>query len=242
MDTVGDIASSHSANPGPRTVQSFVRREGRLTRGQSRALQDLWPDYGIEPGDNVLNPAAVFGREAPVTLEIGFGNGESLAQLAATHSERNFLGVEVHRPGLGRLLRRIEALGLANVRLVCGDAVELLEQNLPPASLNAVLLWYPDPWPKKRHHKRRIVQPRFVRQIHRALRDGGIFHMATDWQDYARHMMAVMEEVPGFANRAGPRRFSSRPGDRPVTKFECRGNRLGHVTRDLVYTRDGTGT
>ncbi|MEA3410446.1 MAG: tRNA (guanosine(46)-N7)-methyltransferase TrmB [Pseudomonadota bacterium] len=236
-DFPGGAAHRDDGAPGPRTVQSFVRREGRLTPGQKRALQRLWPVYGTDCGDTPLDLEAVFGREAPLTLEIGFGNGESMAALAEAHPERNFLGAEVHRPGLGRLLRRIEELHLTNVRLYSGDAVELLERNLPAATLDAVLLFFPDPWPKNRHRKRRIVQPRFVRLVHRALRDAGVFHMATDWEEYAIHMMAIMEAADGYRNRAGPGRFSPRPGDRPFTRFERRGARLGHTVRDLVYTR-----
>lgn len=195
----------------------------------------MWPVYGIDPGNSVLDPESLFPRRAPVTLEIGFGNGESLATLAAGAPRENFIGVEIHRPGVGRLLRRIDELGLTNLRLLCTDAALLLRQNLRPASLRAVLLYFPDPWPKKRHHKRRLVQPEFARLVRRVLREGGEFRMATDWEDYARHMMAVMERAEGFENWAGRGRYAPRGVGRPETKFERRGERLGHLTRDLVY-------
>lgn len=213
-----------------------MRRDGRITHSQQRALDELLPRYGI-PLDGVLDLDRVFGRPAPRTLEIGFGNGASLAQMASLAPERDFLGIEVHRPGVGHLLLEIERYALANVRVICADAVEILERHVAPASLDRVLLFFPDPWPKTRHHKRRILQPVFVALIHDRLKPGGVFHMATDWQQYAEQMLAVMEAAPGFRNSAGPGQYAAKPDYRPETKFERRGLRLGHGVWDLVFAR-----
>jgi tRNA (guanine-N7-)-methyltransferase len=219
-----------------RCIRSFVRREGRLTPGQQKALETLWPDYGLTV-EGEIKPAELFGRSAPVTLEIGFGNGASLVEMAANEPDSDFIGIEVHRPGVGRLLRKLEACGLGNVRVFCHDAVEILERNIPDAGLHRVLLFFPDPWPKKKHHKRRIVQPAFVALVARKLKTGGHFHMATDWQPYAEHMLEVMEASQVFINNRGKGQYSDRPDYRPVTKFEKRGQRLGHAVWDLVYRR-----
>jgi tRNA (guanine-N7-)-methyltransferase len=216
-----------------------VLREGRLTAGQARAFSGLWPRFGIErqPGQ-VLDLPALFGNGRPVVLEIGFGNGESLAAMAAAAPDTNFLGVEVHRPGVGHLLLTIERLGLTNLRLLREDAQALLVDGLAPASLAGVNLFFPDPWPKKRHHKRRIVQPAFAERLARVITPGGLFHAATDWEPYAEHMLAVLDAADTwFENTAGRGRFAPGPGDRPPTKFERRGERLGHQVRDLVVRR-----
>lgn len=222
----------------PRHVRSFVRREGRITRSQQRALDELLPRYGVTL-DGVLDLDTLFGRRAPRTLEIGFGNGASLAKMAALAPEQDFLGVEVHRPGVGHLLLEIERYGLSNLRVVCADAVELLERHFAPASLDRILLFFPDPWPKTRHHKRRILQPAFVESVRERLNPRGVFHMATDWQPYAEQMLEVMEAAPGFRNTAGAGNYATKPDYRPETKFERRGLRLGHGVWDLVYARDG---
>ena len=219
-----------------RRIRSFVRREGRLTTGQRRALEHLWPLYGIE-GEDRLDLDGVFGHQAPRTLEIGFGNGASLAQMAEDAPELDFLGIEVHRPGIGHLLQEVEARGLRNVRVMNRDAVEVLERQIPAASLDRVLLFFPDPWHKKKHHKRRILQPRFIDLLARALRPGGRFHMATDWQDYAEHMLAEMDQAGDFRNVAGPGQYAAKPTYRPTTKFERRGQRLGHGVWDLIYEK-----
>lgn len=208
-----------------------------MTPSQARALETLLPRWGLAEGDGPLDLDALFGRHAPRTLEIGFGNGESLARMAAEAPDQDFLGVEVHRPGVGHLLLEIERRGLDNVRVICADAVEVLEQRIPDESLDRVLLFFPDPWPKKRHHKRRILQPAFIDLVGRKLRPGGRFHMATDWEDYARQMLETMDAAPGFRNTAGTGRFAPGPGDRPETKFERRGRRLGHGVWDLVYEK-----
>ncbi len=218
-------------------VRSFVLRQGRLTQGQQRALDTLWEHYSIAACDEPLDLDAVFGRQAPRTLEIGFGNGAALAALAAAHPERDYLGIEVHRPGVGALLLTLEKQRLENVRVLCADAVAVLRTAIPDASLAAVHVYFPDPWPKLRHHKRRLIQPPFVALLAAKLRGGGYLHMATDWEDYAQHMLRVLEVAPGFDNRCGTGQFSPRPADRPLTRFEQRGQRLGHPVRDLIYTR-----
>ncbi len=212
-----------------RPIRSFVRREGRLTPAQARALAELWPRFGVEAGETPIDFSAAFGRAAPVVLEIGFGNGNALAALAAQQPQNNYLGIEVHRPGVGQLLRRLHDERLANVRVLCADAKEVLARNIPDASLAAVYLLFPDPWPKQRHHKRRLVQPDFIELVRRKLKPGGVLHLATDWQDYAEHMQAVLGAASGFAPAPA--------GLRPDTKYEARGRRLGHAVRDLVYVR-----
>lgn len=221
--------------PPLRTIRSFVRREGRMTDAQHRALETLWPKYGLDPGAGPLDLDASFGRRAPRLLEIGFGMGDALLEMAERHPENDYLGIEVHRPGVGRLFARLEEKGLRNVRVICADAVEVLRKAIPDASLDVVYLFFPDPWPKKRHHKRRIVQPPFVALLGQKLIHGGVLHMATDWEGYAQHMLAVLSAAPGFVNTAGPGAFTLRPGERPMTKFERRGERLGHPVRDLVF-------
>lgn len=228
--------SKHNTDPQLRRIRSFVRREGRLTPGQQRALDTLWPRYGLDfdAGTDWLDPA---NRSAPLTLEIGFGNGDSLAQMAAADPDGRYIGIEVHRPGVGHLLKTLEAEGSDNVRVYCHDAVEVLEQKIPDATLDRVLLFFPDPWHKTKHHKRRLVQPGFAALIARKLRPGGHFHMATDWAPYASHMLHVMQASPDFRNTSPAGDFVERPAYRPVTKFERRGQRLGHAVSDLVFER-----
>lgn len=221
-----------------RPIRSFVRREGRLTAAQARALEQLWPRFGLEPGDSEIDFARVFGRSAPVILEIGFGNGESLAAIAGSHPLNNYMGIEVHRPGVGSLLLRLEQRQIDNVRVVCHDAAEVVRKNIPDNSLDAIFIFFPDPWPKKKHHKRRLVQAGFVQQLRQKLKVGGRLHMATDWQDYAEHMLAVMSAADGFSNTATSGDFCSRPDYRPETRFERRGLRLGHGVWDLVFKRE----
>jgi tRNA (guanine-N7-)-methyltransferase len=219
-----------------RPIRSFVRREGRITEAQRRALEELLPRYAVPENEAPLDFAQLFGRAAPVHLEIGFGNGEALASMAAAHPENNYLGIEVHRPGVGSLLRRVESEGLSNVRVACADAVEVLAR-VPDGALSAVYIFFPDPWHKKRHHKRRLVQADFVERLRRCLRPAGLLHLATDWEDYAQHMLAVLAASPGFENSAGAGGFAPRPAARPLTRFERRGERLGHVVRDFCLRR-----
>jgi tRNA (guanine-N7-)-methyltransferase len=235
-----DAATSGSAagTPPPRrAIRSFVARAGRMTVAQERAWRELWPRLGLETTDAMLDLAQVFGREAPRTLEIGFGNGESLATLAAAHPEHDHLGIEVHRPGVGHLLLRAAELGLGNLRVICRDAVEVLQHCIPPASLDEVLLYFPDPWPKKRHHKRRIVQDAFVALVASRLRKGGRLRMATDWEPYAAQMLEVAGRCAALHNESPTGSYVARPGSRPVTRFERRGERLGHAVHDLAFSR-----
>jgi tRNA (guanine-N7-)-methyltransferase len=220
-----------------RKVRSFVLREGRLTTGQQRALDTLWPTLGLERSAGALDPLAVFGRDAPRVLEIGYGMGQSLVQMAAAEPDKDFVGIEVHRPGVGALLMAIEEAAVSNLRSYCDDAVEILELCIPDASLARVQLYFPDPWHKKKHHKRRIVQPSWVQLVQRKLAPGGLLHMATDWQDYADHMLAVMQAESGWINQSDDQAFVPRPAWRPETKFERRGARLGHGVWDLLYQR-----
>lgn len=219
-------------------MRSFVRREGRITKGQKNAFDTLWGGYGIDPETGQpLDFDAIYARKAPVWLEIGFGNGEALIAMARSLPEINFLGVDVYRPGVGHLLRLVAANELHNIRVLCEDAVPLLKHHICPQSLDRVLLFFPDPWPKKRHHKRRLVQSDFAGLLHTALRPGGLFHMATDWQDYALHALKVMTRAGGFVNMAEGDGFARRPTYRPQTKFEQRGRRRGHDVWDLLFRR-----
>jgi tRNA (guanine-N7-)-methyltransferase len=214
-----------------REVRSYVLRAGRITTAQRRALAELWPRYGIELGPDPLDLERVFGRRAPRVLEIGFGDGELLAQMAHELPGTDFLGIEVHQPGIGHCLLLIEQLGLCNLRLIAHDAVEVLRQQLPDASLNRVNLFFPDPWPKKRHHKRRIVQPEFARLVAAKLAPGGVFHVATDWGPYGAHIDAVMTAEPAFES------LPAADALRATTKFERRGERLGHEIYERVWRR-----
>jgi len=220
-----------------RTIRSFVVRGGRMTDAQQRALGELWPRYGIDTTDAPLDLDACFGRRAPRTLEIGFGNGDHLATLAARHPERDYLGIEVHRPGVGRLLLSCDAQGSRNVRAICRDAVEVLEHVLPVASLDEVLLLFPDPWHKKRHHKRRIVQAPFIALVAKVLAPGGVFRLATDWEPYAKEMLAQLNAAPDFENLAPDGGYAARDESRAATRFERRGQRLGHGVWDLSFRR-----
>jgi tRNA (guanine-N7-)-methyltransferase len=221
----------------PSSIRSFVLRTGRMTAAQSRALADLWPRYGIEPAEGPLDLDAVFARQAPRTVEVGFGDGELLVTLAAAHPERDYLGFEVHTPGVGHCLLRAAELGLSNVRVMRADAVEMLQRCIAAESLDEVMVYFADPWPKKRHHKRRIVQTAFASLVASRLRSGGHLRLATDWVPYAEWMRDVLDPHPDFVNAAGADGYVPRPAERPVTKFERRGERLGHEVRDLQYRR-----
>ncbi|MGM0594450.1 MAG: tRNA (guanosine(46)-N7)-methyltransferase TrmB [Pseudomonadota bacterium] len=223
--------------PYLKRIRSFVRREGRLTPGQQRAMDLLFPRFGIEAGEAPLDLDAIFGRRAPRILEIGFGNGESLAEIAANHPENDYIGIEVHRPGVGHLLMRIEERGLTNVRVMCADAVEVLERQIPDATLDALYLFFPDPWHKKRHHKRRQVRPEWAALVGRKLKPGGLLHMATDWQNYAEQMLQVLDATQGFDNTSQSGDYVTKPDYRPETKFERRGRKLGHGVWDLVFRK-----
>lgn len=220
-----------------RKIRSFVRREGRLTKGQEQAMNDCWPTMGIDFQQEKLNWVEVFGNDNPVVLEIGFGMGASLVEMAKNAPEKNFIGIEVHSPGVGACLMAARDAGITNLRVMCHDAVEVFEFMLPEQSLDTVQLFFPDPWHKKRHHKRRIVQAEFAEMLRSKLKIGGIFHMATDWENYAEHMVEVMDVAPGYKNTAVDGPYIPRPDERPLTKFEARGHRLGHGVWDMKYAR-----
>jgi tRNA (guanine-N7-)-methyltransferase len=222
--------------PERRPIRSFVMRAGRMTSGQTRALEELWPRRGVPYSPSPLDLDALFGRAAPRTLEIGFGNGEHLASLAAAHPERDYLGIEVHRPGVGHLLMLAQSRELANVRVSDHDAVEVLSHQLPLSSLDEVLVLFPDPWHKKRHHKRRLIQPPFVELIASRLKPGGVFRLATDWEEYALQMLDVLNGASHlFANLSESGDWMPRPEERAPTRFEKRGARLGHGVWDLAF-------
>jgi tRNA (guanine-N7-)-methyltransferase len=221
----------------PRSIRSFVTRAGRITEAQQRALDELWPKYGVEADADALDFAALFGRHAPRVVEIGFGNGENLAALARAHPERDYLGIEVHRAGVGRLMLAAETLQLTNLRIVCHDAVEVLENRLPASSLDEVLILFPDPWPKKRHHKRRLIQTAFVELLATRVKRGGVVRLATDWEPYAVQMLEVLTACTSFTNLGAKSGFIERPAERVVTRFEQRGTRLGHGVWDLAFQR-----
>jgi tRNA (guanine-N7-)-methyltransferase len=223
-------------NVPARGIRSYVLRAGRITPAQKRALDELLPRFGIPYGPAALDLDRVFGRAAPRVLEIGFGNGDTLVELAAGSPERDFIGAEVHPPGIGHCLLAVESRGLANVRVIVHDAVEVLAHQFEPASLDEILLYFPDPWPKKRHHKRRIVQPAFVALVASRLKAGGRFKLATDWAPYAAWMQEVLAASPEFVNEASDGGYSERP-ERGATRFERRGRRLGHRVFDLEYRK-----
>jgi tRNA (guanine-N7-)-methyltransferase len=229
------MSAESGPKPGHRTVRSYVLRAGRITTAQRRALETLWPRFGIEFTPGPLDLDRAFGRRAPRVLEIGFGDGELLAAMAAADPARDYLGVEVHEPGVGHCLLLLEKLGLTNVRLIRHDAVEVLARQLPDASLERVHLFFPDPWPKKRHHKRRIVQPAFARLVAAKLQPGGVWRVATDWAPYAEHVDAVVGAEPLLE----PVTEEDGAG-RPQTRFERRGERLGHVVFERAWRRSTT--
>lgn len=230
-----DKPDTASANPPRRAIRSFVLRAGRMGTGQQRALDELGPRFVLPFTPAPLDAAAVFGRQAPLVLEIGFGMGAATAQIAAERPDTDFLGVEVHTPGVGALLKRIGEMGLSNLRIVQHDAVQVLEQMIAPASLAGVHVFFPDPWHKKKHHKRRLIQPPLVALLASRLAPGGVLHCATDWQPYAEQMLEVLSAEPLLQNTAAG--YAPRPAYRPLTKFEARGLKLGHGVWDLVFSR-----
>ena len=216
-------------------IRSFVLRQGRVSNAQRRAVDTLSSVYGIPYAPGVLDFDQVFGRRAPTVLEIGFGMGETTAQIAQAHPENNYLGIEVHTPGVGSLLKQIDARGLANLRLIQHDAVEVLQNMIAPASLAGTHIFFPDPWPKKRHHKRRLIQQPLVALLASRLAPGGYLHAATDWQEYAEQILAVFGAEPMLTNTAGG--YAPRPAYRTLTKFENRGLKLGHGVWDIVFRK-----
>ncbi|GEK73731.1 MULTISPECIES: tRNA (guanosine(46)-N7)-methyltransferase TrmB [Halomonas] len=222
-----------------RGIKSYVLRAGRMTAAQTRGLEEVWPRLGLTLEDGRQDLETLFGRRAPVVLEIGFGMGGSLIEQAETHPDTDFIGIEVHAPGVGKLLDEADKRGLTNLRVYREDALLVLEQCLPEGSLDTLQLFFPDPWTKKKHHKRRIVQPAFVELVRTRLKPGGTLHMATDWEAYAEWMAEVMVEAPGYQNTATDETapYVPRPEFRPLTKFEQRGEKLGHGVWDLIFRR-----
>ncbi len=219
----------------PRTIRSFVRRAGRTTTGQAKAFAELGPSFILPFVAAPLDATAAFGRDAPLILEIGFGMGEATAHIASVRPGDNFLCCEVHEPGVGALLKRIGEQQLTNIRIVAHDAVEVLEHRVPPASLDGIHIFFPDPWHKLRHHKRRLIQPPLVARLADRLKPGGYLHCATDWEPYAEQMLAVLSAEPRLANTAAG--YAPKPDYRPLTKFENRGLKLGHGVWDLVFRK-----
>ena len=216
-------------------IRSYVLRQGRFSPGQQRAYEELLPRFGVPYSTAPLDFRALFGRSAPVVVEVGSGMGETTARIARENPQNDYLAIEVHAPGVGSLLKRVGELGLANVRVVRHDAVEVLRDMVPRESLAGLHVFFPDPWPKKRHHKRRLIQEPFAALAAARLAPGGRLHVATDWQEYAEHVLAVLQATPGLRNTA--QGFSPRPPTRPETKFERRGLRLGHGVWDIVFER-----
>jgi tRNA (guanine-N7-)-methyltransferase len=222
-----------------RHIRSFVLRAGRMTTAQERALFELWPSYGVDIGTEPLDLEAIFGRTAPRCLEIGFGVGEVIGSLAQTHPHIDYLGIEVHRPGVGRLLLRAAQAQMRNLRVICQDAVEVLNGRIPDGSFDEILVFFPDPWHKKRHHKRRLIEPQFVAAMAAKLRAEGILRLATDWQAYAEQMLEVCNASPRLQSLSPDATYVERPDFRPATRFERRGARLGHGVWDLAYVKRG---
>jgi len=217
-------------------IKSFIRRVGRMTDAQRNAVDTLWDKYCLDPEADCDLPA-IFGRTAPVILEIGFGNGESLAKVAEDNPDQDYIGIEVHKPGVGNLLAQLERKEISNVRVFYHDAIEVLEKCIPDASLSGMHLFFPDPWHKRKHHKRRIVRPSFVKLIAQKIKPEGYFHAATDWQHYAVHILKILAVAEHFVNTSASQDYCTRPDYRPLTKFEQRGLRLGHGVWDLIFKR-----
>ncbi len=234
--------TSIANNQRRRTVRSFVRRAGRLTPSQQRALTELMPEYGLAFSATPLDFAASFGRSAPIVLEIGFGNGETLVAQAAADPSLDFLGLEVHEPGVGHCLLKAREAGITNLKLICHDAVDVLREQVPGASLHRVNIYFPDPWPKKRHHKRRLIQPAFLALVHSRIETGGSLHIATDWENYAEHIDEVLSDSGLFTLTERRVHDGDRPLDRPRTKFERRGLKAGHRIWDWRFERQGDPT
>lgn len=225
-------------NPLHKPIKSYVLRTGRMTESQQTAYDKHWPTKGLDVSMGMLELESVFGNSGPVVLEIGFGMGASLAEMAGAARDNNYIGVEVHSPGVGRLLHLMEEQSVENIRLFCHDAVEVLAQCIADESLARIQIYFPDPWHKKKHNKRRLIKPEFVQALRKKLKLGGVIHMATDWEHYADQMMEVMSDADGFANQAGQYCYSERPDYRPLTKFEQRGQRLGHGVWDMLFVKE----
>lgn len=222
--------------PARRPIRSYVIRSGRLTDSQKKAIADHWQDFVIPTADTLLNPQSLFPQPGKLVIEIGFGMGDSLLEMARQEPATNFIGIEVHQPGIGKLLHGIAELQLQNLKIICRDATEVFALCMPLTAIDKIQIFFPDPWPKKKHQKRRIVQPDFMALLRDRLKAGGQIHLATDWEEYAHYMVEVMEAVPGMRNHEGTGQFWEHPL-RPGTKFENRGKRLGHGVWDLLYVK-----
>lgn len=242
-DSLEFIAAAEAGEEGflikpefkPKSIRSFVIRAGRITSGQKAAFDTWWPIYGLSLYKGKIDLAGIFGRSAPVVLEIGFGMGDSLLEMAKNEPDKDFIGIEVHPPGVGKLINEAGKAGIKNLRVYMADAMDVLEDCIPDASIDRLQLYFPDPWHKKKHNKRRIVQPPFVQKLRPKLKVGGVFHMATDWQPYAEHMLEVMNVAEKYHNLSPSKDYCVRPDYRPITKFEKRGERLGHGVWDLLF-------
>ena len=232
ISIVGIMSEKHN-----RPIRSFVKRQGRMTQGQSRALAELLPDYGVDQLEGLFDYQAMFQRQAPTVLEIGFGMGQSLVAQAEAYPQNNYLGIEVHLPGVGSLLNSMQEKGLTNLRVSGEDAVVVLREHIAPDSLDGIQIFFPDPWHKKRHHKRRLIQPDFVTELAKRLKPDGFLHLATDWENYAEQMLEVLSEEQLLENTSQTNDYVPRPESRPLTKFEQRGHRLGHGVWDLYFSR-----
>ncbi len=228
-----DITIEYKKKP----IRSYVIRAGRMTEGQKKAFDRWWPRYGLRLANGLIDPNEVFEREAPLVLEIGFGMGDSLLQMAKSEPDKNFIGIEVHPPGVGRLINLAGDEEISNLRVYMADAKDVLEDCIPDGAIDRFQLYFPDPWHKKKHHKRRIVQVEFMRLVAQKLSSKGVAHLATDWEEYAEHMMEVMCAMDEYKNQAPEFQYSETPSFRPETKFERRGERLGHGVWDLLFSR-----
>lgn len=237
VDELVTETSDHTEVEHPRNIKSYVVRSGRMTPGQDKSYTELWQIYGIETDEQMLDFCQLYEKQSPLILEIGFGMGDSLIEMAANNPACNYLGIEVHKPGVGRLLGNISERSLTNLRVMRADAVEVLKSQIPDESLQAVYLFFPDPWHKRRHNKRRIVKEEFIQLLRTKLQSHGQFHMATDWKDYAVQMLKEMRGAPGFKNCSDSDDYIPRPEHRPMTKFERRGERLGHGVWDILFEK-----
>lgn len=231
--------SERSPDQPPRGIRSYVIRGGRMTAGQAKGWDTHWPAWGLHETDGLIDPDALFDQDGPLVLEIGFGMGQSLVQMAENEPNTRFIGVEVHRPGVGALMMELGKRELSNLRAYCCDANLVLNDCLPNACLDRLQLFFPDPWHKKKHNKRRLVQPEFLQRVAGKLKPGGVFHMATDWTPYAEQVLEVFAEVPGYRNLSSTGDYVAKPDYRPGTKFEARGERLGHAVHDLLFAWEG---
>lgn len=236
-EAIGNTENSAPAAPHTDRIKSFVRRCGRMTRAQQLGWTELFPQQGLTIESGPLDVEATFGRQAPLVVEIGFGMGESLLAMAANQPDHHFIGIDVHRAGVGSLLYKADQMGLTNLRVYCDDAFEVLRTCFAENSIDRMQVYFPDPWHKARHNKRRLINPAFMDLVSPRVKTAGTLHLATDWEDYAQHMMEVLGQASGWKNLAGTGLYSDRPDWRPLTRFEQKGQRKGHIIRDLLFEK-----